>query len=231
MAAFLSDDDSSNNDVNDQLIVSLTYSPKADFEKDPLFPYEFRSNSPPIDGEYEIRENRLFGDDDELTTTDCGGGDRELLNLIRENMINIDIELCHEHAQIPKKGTPSSAGFDIFNVEENQYELKPHTTVKFRTGIKLKFNHPDYYAEIKSRSSLASLGIFTIGGIIDNDYRGEIHILLCNASNDSYIIEPGHKIAQLIFQFCHGNYCQFNCVESVNNDTLRGSGGFGSTGK
>jgi len=123
-------------------------------------------------------------------------------------------------------------GFDIYALEDTL--LPPHTLVKVRTGIAVHFEKPEAPHEkfgllVRDRSSMASKGIMASGGVIDAGYRGELLILLTSyASENSFAIKAGDKIAQLIpLPVLTGS----GVVEA---DTLpqssRGQGGFGSTG-
>lgn len=124
-------------------------------------------------------------------------------------------------ATLPRRGTPESAGLDLFALEPQV--LVPGVN-KVRTGIKVAEFPPDHFGLIKSRSSMSKLGIEVGAGVIDNDYRGEIIVML--NSTTTYTIDPRRSIAQLIVM----PYSDCTCV-SVGEAiaTARGEGGFGST--
>jgi len=105
--------------------------------------------------------------------------------------------------------------------------IQPHTTIKIGTG--LSFQPPSgYMLQILQRSGLASKGIFPMGGIIDEDYRGEVLIALYNSTDKPYAVHNGDRIAQIaVRQYEQANLIEVNELDSTD----RGDGGFGSTGK
>ena len=117
-----------------------------------------------------------------------------------------------------KRATEHSCGYDITSAET--YVLGPGERRAFSTGLFLEL--PDGVCGIlKSRSSLALLGLDVCGGVIDSDYRGEIRVILHNTSRVEYIVSSGQRIAQMIV-------LKYETLgDSV--DTKR-NGGFGSTG-
>ncbi|XP_004213139.2 uncharacterized protein LOC101237524 [Hydra vulgaris] len=98
-------------------------------------------------------------------------------------------------AKMPIRATQGSAGYDIFAMED-VYLLK-RATVKVPTGIRMQIPG-GYYGQLLSRSSLASQNITVEGGVIDNDYRGEISVLLKNNNDSEFIIKTDLAIAQLV---------------------------------
>ncbi len=123
-----------------------------------------------------------------------------------------------------ERGTPHSAGYDIRTTKD--YELEPGKVTKVLSGLFLELEEGTY-GQIHSRSSLASKGIITVGGVIDCDYRGEVIVCLLNLSGETYVINGGQRIAQLI-------HLPIATTEAKHVHNLesseRGSGGFGSTG-
>ncbi|XP_002156201.1 uncharacterized protein LOC100210261 [Hydra vulgaris] len=129
-------------------------------------------------------------------------------------------------AQMPKRATQGSAGFDIFAMED-VYLLK-RATVKVPTGIRMQI--PDgYYGQLLSRSSLAAQNITVEGGVIDSDYRGEICVLLKNNNDREFVIKTDLAIAQLVFLQCFSPQLFIVVPEEELTSTARGVGGFGST--
>lgn len=123
----------------------------------------------------------------------------------------------------PTLGTKGSVGFDLYSDEDT--EIKSIGIVK--TGIALDIPK-GIYGRIAPRSSLAVKGIDVLAGVVDNDYRGEIKVVLHNIISDtSYKIKKGDKIAQMIFE-----KVELPVFKNANelSETIRGSGGFGSTG-
>lgn len=137
--------------------------------------------------------------------------------------------LC-ETAHAPTFGTKYSAGMDLYNSETNTIEIASHETKFIHTG--LVFEIPiGYVGLVYARSGLAckrGLRLANSTGVIDSDYRGEVMVALHNDSNDAQVINPGERIAQMIIM----PYPSIDLVE-VNevDDTERGVGGFGSTGR
>ncbi len=131
---------------------------------------------------------------------------------------------------LPKYATPSSAGLDLRAVLTSEITIEPLERKVVGTGIKIAIPE-GYEAQVRPRSGLsAKYGITVLNspGTIDADYRGEIGIILINLSSESYTLNPGERIAQLVFSKVE----QVNwIIESDLDKTSRGQGGFGSTGK
>ena len=136
------------------------------------------------------------------------------------------IKLLSPNASVPKKGSQSAAGYDLFAAEFGI--IPPKERMLIKTGIVLEI--PDgYYGRIAPRSGLAlKHGIDTMAGVIDSDYRGEIGVILYNSGTEQFLFNIKDKIAQIIFE----KHYDFNIkvVDGVT-DTKRSFGGFGSTGK
>lgn len=145
-------------------------------------------------------------------------------------MISVNIKKLNENAIIPTYGTEFSAGADLYACIDSDITLQPGATQFIHTGISLEI--PEGYAGlVYARSGLAcKMGVAPANkvGVIDADYRGEIMVALHNHSDKEVIIKSGERIAQLVITpFLHA---AFNEVNSLS-DTVRGAGGFGSTGK
>lgn len=132
-----------------------------------------------------------------------------------------------EDAQVPSYQSDGAAGLDLYSIENRQ--LDPHDGAIIKTGIAMAIP-PGYVGVIHDRSSMAAeRGIHTLAGVIDSDYRGEIGIVLYNTSAAlSRRIHKGDRIAQILIVPCP----QFT-ITTVDDldETKRGDGGFGSTGK
>ena len=132
-------------------------------------------------------------------------------------------------ATIPTYGTRYSAGVDLAADITEPILVKPNMTVKIPTGIALELPEGTFGA-IYARSGLATkqgLRPANCVGVIDNDYMGEIIVALHNDSEETRIIEPGQRIAQLVVT----PYVSVSFDECENlKETDRGAGGFGSTG-
>ncbi len=131
--------------------------------------------------------------------------------------------------ELPEYKTKGSAGLDLKANIEATIELKPLERVNIPTGLYISIPE-GYEAQIRGRSGLAlNHGITLANGIgtIDNDYRGEIGVILINLSKESYYINKGDRIAQMVFL----KYEKVELVEVVELDsTQRGQGGFGHSG-
>jgi dUTP pyrophosphatase len=138
----------------------------------------------------------------------------------------LKVSKLHEAAVLPRKGSARAAGYDLSSLES--FILKPGQRHLFKTG--LSFEIPTgMYGRIAPRSGLAyKNGIDVMAGVIDEDYRGEIGVILINLGDLDKPVVPGDKIAQIIFE----NYNDVDVIEAnALQETERGSGGFGSTDK
>ena len=136
----------------------------------------------------------------------------------------------NEYAQEPTRGSAAAAGYDLYAAIKNPIAVPAHETIKIGTG--LVFELPDNtFAAIFARSGLATkqgLRPANCVGVCDSDYRGEYIVALHNDTDSEKFINPGERIAQMVLM----PYIpmMFKEVESLEN-TERGAGGFGSTGK
>ena len=137
------------------------------------------------------------------------------------------IKKLHPTAKIPTQGSPKAAGYDLYSIET--YELAPNERKLFKSGISM--NLPaGHYGQIAPRSGLAlKHGIQVFAGVVDEDYLGEIGVILYNSGIDPVQIKTGDRIAQLIFLPCN-NKVTFVEVDELNQ-TERAENGFGSSGK
>lgn len=143
--------------------------------------------------------------------------------------INIAIVNKSKHA-LPHYETVFSAGMDLRAELSDPIELKPLERVLVPTGIfiELPVGHE---AQIRPRSGLAAkFGITVLNspGTIDADYRGEIKVILVNLSNQNFVINDGERIAQMVV--AKHESVNWKAVEKLN-ETDRGNGGFGHTGR
>lgn len=128
--------------------------------------------------------------------------------------------------KIPSYANPGDAGMDFYSAEN--LVIKSHERKTVRTGIKMAIP-PGYVGLIWDKSGLASKkGIKTMAGVIDAGYRGEVGIVLQNLGSDEFIVEKNMKIAQMLIQPIHSP--ELEEVEELD-ETKRGDGGFGSSGK
>lgn len=140
------------------------------------------------------------------------------------------IKLVRENAALPKQATDGSAGYDLCACICEPVDILPGRTEKFPTGVAVQIT-PGYAGFVFARSGLGiKHGIVPANavGVIDSDYRGEIMVGLHNQSEVAFTIQPGERIAQLVFLPVYTPELE----ESEDlEDTVRGAGGFGSTGK
>ena len=131
---------------------------------------------------------------------------------------------------LPEYVTVSAAGMDLRANLAQPVELKPLERSLIPTGIFIQLPE-GYEAQIRPRSGLAvkhGISIVNAPGTIDADYRGEICVILVNLSNESFIIHDGERICQMVI--AQYTQVQWDNVERLD-ETERGAGGFGHTGK
>ena len=144
--------------------------------------------------------------------------------------MKVRIKKLSDRAIIPTYGSAGSAGGDLYSAEENEVLIAPSQTVLIGTGLAVEI--PDgYVGLVYARSGLATksgLAPANKVGVIDSDYRGEIKVALHNHSTEPKVIAKGERIAQMVI----APYLkvEYDEVEDLS-DTIRGDGGFGSTGK
>ena len=130
----------------------------------------------------------------------------------------------------PKYATSESAGADLRANIDTEIVLEPMQRVLVPTGIKMALPS-GYEGQVRPRSGLAykhGITVLNAPGTIDEDYRGDVGVILVNLSKEAYTIKPGERIAQLVV----AKYEQVHFQDSdFLTETSRGEGGFGSTGK
>ncbi len=132
---------------------------------------------------------------------------------------------------LPSYATPGSAGMDLRACLDAPLILAPRQRVKVPTGFAIALPGPQWVAYIFARSGLgikAGVTLPNCVGVIDSDYRGEVVVALTNLSDESYTIQPGDRIAQLVIMPVVQAALT---VTDELDETARGAGGFGSTGK
>ena len=144
--------------------------------------------------------------------------------------MEVRIKKLRADAVVPTYGSEFSAGADLYACEESTVTIAPHETVLVHTG--LSFEIPEGYGGfIYARSGLATkkgLAPANKVGVIDADYRGEVMVSLHNHTDTPQSVEPGERVAQMVIApFLKA---EFTVAEELS-DTVRGAGGFGSTGK
>lgn len=146
--------------------------------------------------------------------------------------VNVDIVLLPHAADIPlpEYATAHSAGIDLRAAITEAITLTPGERRLIPTGIAIALP-PGFEAQVRPRSGLAlkhGIGMVNTPGTIDADYRGEVGVLLINHGQQDFLISRGDRIAQLVI----ASYTRATWVQQVSLDeTERGTGGFGHTGK
>ena len=145
-------------------------------------------------------------------------------------MVKVLIKKLNSKVQLPKYKTDGSSGMDLMAFIESPINIRPQETALVPTGISIAIPE-DTEVQIRPRSGLAaksSVSVLNTPGTIDSDYRGEIKIILFNHGKEEFIINNNDRVAQMILMPIIK--AEFEEVEDLPK-TLRGSGGFGSTGK
>ena len=143
-------------------------------------------------------------------------------------MIEVKIK-TEPGAREPEYQTGDSAGADIFAFIEEPLSVAPGETRLISTGIRIEIP-AGFEAQIRPRSGLAlknGLTLLNSPGTIDADYRGEIKIILTNLGSETFIVENGMRVAQMVFSKVYRG--SFQKSENLNN-TSRNEGGFGHSG-
>ncbi|MGB6009223.1 dUTP diphosphatase [Castellaniella sp.] len=133
---------------------------------------------------------------------------------------------------LPDYATSGSAAMDLRACVAAALPLAPGERILVPTGLALNMMDPGLVAIVASRSGLSLKHGIRVAqgiGVIDADYHGEIKVLLTNDSEQAYMIQPGERIAQLMFQPVV--QVSLHLVDAFSTETERGAGGFGSTGR
>lgn len=143
--------------------------------------------------------------------------------------MRVNLKKLDKEAKLPTYGSEYAAGADLYAFLKEEIVVPPHKTVLIPTGFAMEI--PQGFAGfIYARSGLASkrsLAPANKVGVIDCDYRGEVKVALLNHSDEPQSVAPGERIAQLVI----APYVAAEFVEADElSDTVRGAGGFGSTG-
>ena len=144
-------------------------------------------------------------------------------------MVKLLIKKLSPKAHVPKYETTGSSGLDLSAFLDKEVEIKPNEKCLVPTGLAIEIPK-GFEIQIRPRSGLAvknGLTVLNAPGTIDSDYRGEIKVLLFNHGKEIFKISNGLRIAQMVL--CPVEIADINEVNDLNK-TLRGDGGFGSTG-
>jgi dUTP pyrophosphatase len=143
----------------------------------------------------------------------------------------MNIKFLNEYAKVPTRGSSYAAGYDLYAAIGEPVTVFPGTTVPVTTGLAMEIPE-DFFGAIFARSGLATkrgLRPANCVGVVDADYRGEVIVAIHNDSNEAQQINPGERIAQMVFLPYRG-MGNFEVVDELS-ETVRGVGGFGSTGR
>ena len=145
-------------------------------------------------------------------------------------MAKVLIKKLNANVELPAYKTNGASGMDLMAFIGEPIRLSPNSSCLVSTGLSVAFSE-DYEIQIRPRSGLAaknSITVLNTPGTIDSDYRGEIKIILFNHGKEDFLINNKDRIAQMILT----PVIKMDFEETDNlPDTLRGEGGFGSTGK
>ena len=144
-------------------------------------------------------------------------------------MAKILVKKLDPSIELPAYKTEGASGMDLMAFIKEPILLKSQNSCLVPTGIAVAFSN-EFEIQIRPRSGLAAknnISVLNTPGTIDSDYRGEIKIILINLSNNEFEINRNDRIAQIVFaEISQVNFKEVNDLD----DTLRGGGGFGSTG-
>lgn len=148
-----------------------------------------------------------------------------------DNMEILKIKKLRENAKVPNRATSGSAGLDLCASIDEPITLEGGATAVIPTGIAIALPSANYGAFVFPRSGIAvkhGIGLLNSVGVIDSDYRGEVMVGVINQISTPYTIQPGERIAQMVIM-----PVSMMPTEEVSDldETQRGAGGFGSTGK
>ena len=145
--------------------------------------------------------------------------------------MDLKIKKLRKDAKLPTRGTEGSAGMDLYACIDESVNINPRELKIIPTGIAIALPDNSCVAYLYARSGLGvkhGICLSNGVGVIDSDYRGEVCVGLCNVSDEPYTISSGERVAQMVIS-------PVIIPDLVETDTLddteRGSGGFGSTGK
>ena len=145
-------------------------------------------------------------------------------------MVKVLIRKLSSEVKLPSYKTSGASGMDLVAFIKSSVIIKPKTSSLIPTGLSIAFSE-NYEIQIRPRSGLAAksnISVLNTPGTIDSDYRGEIKVIIYNHGNKDFLINNGDRIAQMIL-----TPVMKMELEETNDlpKTIRGEGGFGSTGK
>ena len=145
-------------------------------------------------------------------------------------MVKVLIKKLDPSVKLPEYKTSGSSGMDLIAFLKNPINIKPKKSSLIPTGLSIAFSE-NYEIQIRPRSGLAvkkNISVLNSPGTIDSDYRGEIKVIIYNHGDTDFIVNNGDRIAQMILS----PVIKMKLEETDKlPETIRGKGGFGSTGK
>ena len=145
-------------------------------------------------------------------------------------MVKVLIKKLNSDVKLPAYKTSGASGMDLMAFLKKPMIIEPKRSYLIPTGLSVAFSE-NYEIQIRPRSGLAaknSISVLNTPGTIDSDYRGEIKVIIYNHGNNDFTINNGDRIAQMIL----APVVKMELEETSNlPETIRGEGGFGSTGK
>ena len=145
-------------------------------------------------------------------------------------MVKVLVKKLSPEVQLPSYKTLGASGMDLMAFIKSSVTIQPQTSYLIPTGLSLAFSE-NYEIQIRPRSGLAAksnISVLNTPGTIDSDYRGEIKVIIYNHGNKDFVINNKDRIAQMILT----PVVKMDLEEAKElPETIRGEGGFGSTGK
>ena len=145
-------------------------------------------------------------------------------------MVKVLVKKLNSKVKLPSYKTEGSSGMDLIAFVDKPIKIKPNNSALIPTGLSIAIPE-DCEVQIRPRSGLAAksnISVLNTPGTIDSDYRGELKVILFNHGNKQFIVKNNERIAQMVLAPILK--VDFEEVDSLP-DTVRGAGGFGSTGK
>ena len=145
-------------------------------------------------------------------------------------MVRVLIKKLSPEVELPSYKTSGASGMDLMAFIKSSITIKPKTSCLIPSGLSMAFSE-DYEVQIRPRSGLAAknnISVLNTPGTIDSDYRGEIKVIIYNHGNGDFVVKNKDRIAQMILT----PVVKMELQEANElPETIRGEGGFGSTGK
>tara|TARA_B110000444_G_C18520514_1_gene446470 strand:+ start:235 stop:672 length:438 start_codon:yes stop_codon:yes gene_type:complete len=145
-------------------------------------------------------------------------------------MVKVLIKKLSPEVELPSYKTSGASGMDLMAFIKSSIIVQPKTSYLIPTGLSLAFSN-NYEVQIRPRSGLAAksnISVLNTPGTIDSDYRGEIKVIIYNHGNENFVVENKDRIAQMVLTPVIK--MEFEETKELP-ETIRGKGGFGSTGK